>query len=220
MLERLRRLTRREKPINYALNELDLKLLPYLRDRRGFFIEAGANDGMSQSNTLYFERYRGWRGLLVEPIPALAEKCRTNRPRCLVENCALVSSAFTAPTISIRYANLMSVVDGAFKSKDEADHHVELGAEMQNVATYALEVPTCTLSALLDKHRIRSVDFLSLDVEGYELNALMGLDFDRHAPRFMLIEARYREEIDAFVGRWYRVVAQLSHHDVLYQRRR
>src|SRR6202008_2120463 len=76
---------------SFALGGLDLKLDEALgRQRRGFFVEAGANDGVTYSNTLFFERFRGWRGLLVEPLPELAARCRKNRPRCLVENCALV----------------------------------------------------------------------------------------------------------------------------------
>ena len=43
----------RQEQRSYALNQLDLKLLPYLGERPGVFIEAGGNDGISQSNTLY-----------------------------------------------------------------------------------------------------------------------------------------------------------------------
>ena len=101
---------------SFSLNELDLKLKPYLNFREGFFIEAGANDGVSQSNTLYFERYRSWKGLLIEPIPELAAQCRKNRPGCLVENCALVPFGFSEPQMAMSYCNLMSLVKGAMKS--------------------------------------------------------------------------------------------------------
>jgi hypothetical protein len=57
---------------SFGLNELDVKLANHIRFRRGFFVEVGGNDGISQSNTAYLERYLGWRGLLIEPIPELA----------------------------------------------------------------------------------------------------------------------------------------------------
>ena len=61
---------RRRKGIaSYSLNDLDLKLDAILEQRDGFYIEAGANDGLNQSNTVFFERHRGWTGLLVEPLP-------------------------------------------------------------------------------------------------------------------------------------------------------
>src|ERR1700686_1931252 len=49
-----------------ALHELDVKLNGVIERDSGFFIEAGAHDGFTQSNTYYLERFRGWRGLLVE----------------------------------------------------------------------------------------------------------------------------------------------------------
>lgn len=101
----------------FALNQLDIKLKKYLNFRRGYFIEAGANDGVKQSNTLYFEKYKGWRGILIEPIPNLAKKCRINRPKCIVENCALVPFDFQETYIEMQYCNLMSLVKGAMKSE-------------------------------------------------------------------------------------------------------
>lgn len=202
----------------FALDRLDVKLRRYLRRDAGFFVEAGANDGIEQSNTLYFERFRGWRGLLVEPIPELADRCRVNRPRCIVENAALVPAGYAGETVEMRYCHLMSVVRGAMRSEAEELDHLRRGAALQHVEMRDLVCPARSLSAILDRHRISEVDFLSLDVEGYELNALKGIDFERHRPRMMLIEARYRDEIDAFLQpRGFAVLAQLSHHDVLYQ---
>ena len=51
-----------------ALHGMDVKLDTILDKDGGFFIEAGANDGFTQSNTYWLERFRGWHGLLVEPM--------------------------------------------------------------------------------------------------------------------------------------------------------
>jgi FkbM family methyltransferase len=204
---------------SFALNELDVKLRPYLNFRRGFFVEAGANDGQTQSNTLYFERYLGWTGLLVEPIPALAERCRRNRPQCIVESCALVPFGFAGESVEMHYCDLMSTVKGAMKSPEEEARHLALGRELQQVDTYEVRAPARTLSAVLDQHQITKIDFLSLDVEGFELSALQGIDFEKHRPAVMLIEARYRDEIESFLQPLYEPMAQLSEHDVLYKRR-
>ncbi|MGB3512174.1 MAG: tetratricopeptide repeat protein [Microcoleaceae cyanobacterium] len=69
---------------SFALNQLDIKLTPYLSWENGFFIEAGANDGISQSNSLYFEKYKKWQGILIEAIPDLVAECRINRPYSVV----------------------------------------------------------------------------------------------------------------------------------------
>ena len=79
----------------YSLHELDEKLLKYLNYENGFFIECGANDGVSQSNTLLLEQKLNWSGLLIEPGLDNFHKCKHIRSKCIVENYALVSSEYT-----------------------------------------------------------------------------------------------------------------------------
>ena len=69
-----------------AGGDLDDKLAAYLNFRDAFFVEAGANDGVDHSTTYSLEKRRGWRGLLIEPIPELARRCAANRRRSIVEN--------------------------------------------------------------------------------------------------------------------------------------
>ena len=112
---------------SFALKGLDLALLPWLDFRDGFFIEAGANNGVKFSNTLFFERYRNWRGLLIEPIPDLAAQCRENRPACIVENCALVAGDSAQREVAMRYCNMMSIVKGAMHSEAGDLEHIRKG---------------------------------------------------------------------------------------------
>jgi FkbM family methyltransferase len=207
----------RRRVRSFALNELDRKLERFLNFDGGFFVEAGANDGLRQSNTWYFERYRRWSGLLVEPVPELARRCRKNRRRCIVENVALVPLDFDRPYVELTYCDLMSQVKGAMKTAEDERKHLELGCQIQKVRSYDFPSRAKPLSVLLDEHRIRRIDLLSLDVEGYELPVLQGLDFQRHRPHLMLIEARFRNEIERYLQPWYEPVAELSHHDVLYR---
>ena len=77
-----------------------------------------------------------------------------------------------------------------------------------------------TLSSVLDEAGAAQVDFLSLDVEGYEPIVLRGIDFNRHSPQFLLIEARdeaAREAIEAVIGSYY-LLDRLSPFDLLYAR--
>lgn len=212
---------RRRRSPNYGryfgLDGLDQRLADHLPRGKGTFVEAGANDGVTQSNTAHLEFTRGWRGLLVEPIPTLAAACRVNRPASVVEEAALVPPDRENAFVPMVYCGLMSVVDGSMKSDHEQTLHLQRGKEIQSLETYELQVPGTTLSRLLDRHGITSIDLLSLDVEGFEADALRGLDLSRHRPRYMLIEARFREDIERIIGDHYDVVTMLSRHDVLYK---
>jgi len=210
---------------SFALNKLDKKLAQYIDLKNGFFIEAGANNGINQSNTLYFERYKGWRGLLIEPIPELAAECKLNRPRAIVENFALVSSEFAEDYVEMEYCNLMSVVRSGLNSL-ETQSHIERGKRFlrENEQVYTINVPAMTLSEIINKHSISRIDLLSLDVEGYEAQVLKGINFDLHRPEFILVEVREKNEIESIIGKIYEPIAILSitdnYSDTLYRRRR
>ncbi|MGK7922824.1 MAG: FkbM family methyltransferase [Trichodesmium sp.] len=198
---------------SFALNQLDLKLTRYLNWENGFFIEAGANDGISQSNTLYFEKYKNWQGILIEAIPELAEKCRINRSKSVVENYALVPFDYDRDYIKMHYCNLMSFVDGAMKSEVEKEVHLRKGCQVQKINnSYEINVPATTLTGIFDKYGVKNIDLFSLDVEGFELDVLQGIDFDRYQPKFMLIEVRYRDRkaIDSWLRPLYEPIAVLS----------
>ena len=200
-----------------ALNGIDRKLERYLPFDGGYFVEAGANDGYTQSNTYYLERFRKWRGVLVEPLPALYERCRKERPRSRVFRCALVADDYEAPTAPMLGANLTSLVRGAQKSPQADEAHCRAGARIQETVVSEFDVPARTLTSVLDEAAAGRVDFLSLDVEGYELQALNGLDIERFRPRHILVEARFREEVERRLSPYYDALDELTHHDVLYR---
>ena len=206
---------------SFGVNKLDVEVAAHLARTGGIFVEAGANDGLAQSNTAYLEYYFGWRGLLIEPIPELARQCREKRPRALVEQCALVPFGFPDATISMTYCNLMSLVRGARGAREDDEAHVTAGLQYlrSGERPYAVKVPARTLTSVLGAHHISRCDLLSLDVEGYEAQVLRGLDFDRHAPRYILVEANNPAGIDSALGGRYDLVAHLSHHDRLYRLR-
>jgi FkbM family methyltransferase len=173
---RARQAPRGERVTSYAARDgkgipLDLRLGHFLDLRDGFFVEAGANDGLFQSNTALLERSFGWGGILIEPSPEACRHCRRNR-RAPVYNCALVADSYTASTVTGDFDGYpMGSVGGS-----------RLGREN------AFTVPARTLQSILDESEVSHVDFLSLDAEGYELEILRGLDFDRVTLSYMLIE--------------------------------
>jgi FkbM family methyltransferase len=201
-----------------ALHEIDAKLDAIIDRDGGFFIEAGANDGVTQSNTYWLEHARGWSGLLVEPMPELAAEARKDRPGSTVIQCALVAAGDPRTHLRMHFGDLMSMVDGA----READWP-EFGTALGWRDPYELEVEARTLSSLLDEIGAPEVDLLSLDVEGFEEPALRGLDLARHAPRYILVELHNRAEeqpkVDAVLTDRYAEHGWLSPMDLLYVRR-
>src|SRR3954467_13243874 len=76
----------------------------------GFFVEAGGNDGFTQSNTYALERRHGWRGILVEPVPELARACALERPGARVVRAALVAEDTPGAEVTLRFGGLMTLI--------------------------------------------------------------------------------------------------------------
>lgn len=192
-------------------------LRPYLDFDDGFFVEAGANDGFRQSNTYFLERYRGWRGILVEPIPELYHRCARERPRSTCVNAALVAPD-GPPTVTMRFSDLGSHIS--------TDLHGPLSAAEACWGwdtPYDVTVPARTLGQLLRNAGSPRVDFISLDLEGHEIPALLGLDLSRHRPTLVLVEAfEPRVALPRLLlalGGGYDLVDQLTDRDLLFRAR-
>jgi FkbM family methyltransferase len=200
-----------------AQHDLDRKLARYLDFRNGVFIEAGANDGLTQSNTYWLERFRGWRGILVEAVPDVAALCRRNRPRATVINAALVGSESTR-TITVTTGNLMGYVTGNFPNKEDEQRHRDLAVAYQNLPGLEdIEVPARTLASILEELSIDRVDLFSLDVEGYELEVFKGMNVEKHRPRYLCVEALVPDSMLVALNGHYEVVEQITSQDFLFR---
>jgi FkbM family methyltransferase len=206
-----------------ALHDMERKLDAAIDRDGGFFVEAGANDGFTQSNTYWLERFRGWRGILIEPMPTYYEECRIERPYATIVHAALVPADFDRTTVRMQFGDLMSSVHGAHGDAAAEREWVAPGLVLGWRDPYEANVPARTLSSILDEYRAPEVDLLSLDVEGFEAQALRGLDFNRHAPRWIVVEAHDieggRAAVEEVLGDRYTLEAQVSPLDLLYRRR-
>lgn len=217
--------------MSFALDDMDAQVLPHLSRHPGTFIEAGAYDGLTQSNTALLEFCFSWGGLLVEPIPELAARCRVNRPASQVEQAALVPPEYPDDSIEMTFCNRSSIVSGGRGSADADAAWLETCRKIPDqraVEPYEVAVPARTLSAIIEKHGISHIDFMSLDLEGYEGPALRGLDLARHRPTLLLVEiSNNPDAVETVLEPWYDRVAELSDHraedppwyDVLYRAR-
>jgi len=209
---------------SYGLNGLDRRVAKHLPKKDGFFVELGANDGVSTSNTLYLEKYRGWRGVLVEPIPELYRQCVKNRPKAKVFNCACVDGLDPSVTSAeMTYCNLMSIVNDAFQNEEDRKKWLEWGEKAQpGVRARRIVVPARTLASVLDDCGSPDIDFLSLDVEGYETQVLRGLQLERHRPKWILVETRLTpvETLLGQLGEDYEVVERFDGTDALLKQRK
>lgn len=160
----------------------------------GQFVEVGALDGVTYSNTLYFERELGWHGVLIEPNPIEAKKCAQARPGSVV-----VVAAVVAPE-EAGVPTTLQVVEGyeGLSSLRLQDRYVKQLPQIAAKLGYPLsvkgiQVETTTLDRIFEEYVTAPIDFMTIDIEGHELAALKGFALGiRWRPRILIIESTER----------------------------
>ena len=213
-----------------SINDLDRQistLLPNLLDSKTFYIEVGANDGITQSNTFFLEKKYKAKGMLIEASPSLYEKCFLYRSkRNIIENYALVSPSYKKKFVKLIFGNLFTTQP---KSNKGSLEHAKKGVirklpirkllGLPKDQVYNFYAPATTLNNLIEKHCIKNVDLLSLDVEGNELPILEGASLEKGHIKNILVETSDYETINNYlINSGYLFIKKLSIHDYLYTR--
>lgn len=204
--------------VDYRRIPLDHMLTEILNMQDGIFIEVGAHDGLFQSNTKLLEDYYGWRGILIEPSEIVFNKLIHNRPLARCFNCAL----------------------GTFEEHGTYAYGDFDGHAMSSLTGRLNRPKTCkvymrSLQSILDECGVNHIHFFSLDTEGYELNILKGIDFNKTTFDYLLIEIYphlYSDTVSFLDSKGYALVTCLSsynletnpfwdgtHNDYLFKRR-
>ena len=149
--------------------------------RDGFFLDIGAHDGVSLSNTYVLEQERGWRGICVEPIPGRFEECRKNRRSICIQGC-IAKSPGPSKFVIAQGVDMLSALACA-ASQEHYDRIRNEGATPVEV-----EVQCYTFNDIVATHDVKHIDFCSIDTEGAELEILATIDFAKYRPTCFTVE--------------------------------
>ena len=151
--------------------------------RNGTFVDVGGYDGVTGSNTFFLETHRGWTGTLVEPVSMQLEKAETIR-RCPCLGVAVAPKEGEAEFIEITqgYTQMSGLADSYDKALLSTVRKNKQHKEK------VLKVKTKTLSAILKESGTSDPDFVSLDIEGGELECLKSFPFKDHNVAIWAIE--------------------------------
>lgn len=151
-----------------------------------FFVDIGANDGLTCSNTAYFEIDLGWDGICIEPHPEAFIKLKAAR-KSKFYNCCISNEEKEIDFLVVKgYAEMLS---GIFNDYDPL-HIKRINDELQvnGGSKEIIKIESKTLSSILEESGINNVDYLSIDTEGSELNVLKGIDFGKFNINIISVE--------------------------------
>lgn len=182
-----------------ANNSLDKKLQRYIDYYNGYFVELGANDGINQSNTFFFEKKRNWKGVLIEPYKNNYLECIKNRSKKNKFYCAAcVSNKFKNKTIKLIYANLFTADINSNKNFDQIVKNSKNLKQVNNPFYFRSKARTLN-NILKSAKSPKKIDLLCLDVEGSELEVLKGINFMDFSFKYILIESNEFKKIRFFL---------------------
>ena len=177
------------------------------KKKRGFFVDIGAHDGVNINNSYLFERL-GWNGFCVEANPKTFEELKKNR-KCDTYNLAIFSKNIGTTTL-VASDSECSALDTL--ELNLTQHHKDRLDELGQTKTFSVQ--TATFNEVMQNYpNIFHIDFMTLDVEGGEMEVLKGIDFDKYSFSVMTIEHNYTESkeeqiIDFLHTKGYRVLLQ------------
>lgn len=180
----------------------------------GTFVDIGANDGVTFSNSYFFEKNLGWNGIAIEPLPGAFEKLKKARS-CICINAAVAAKSGTAAFYKAQGS--VEMLSGLVSSYDPR-HLDRMKNEIRsNGGSFeTVNIQTVCLNDVLKKHNINSVDYLSIDTEGSELEILQSINYEQYKINAISVENNYNDNrIKPFLeSKGFVLIAQLGEDEI------
>jgi len=200
----------------YSQGKEELIVRHFFRDRRdGFFLDVGCYKWRDLSTTYYLESALGWGGIAIDALDDWREGYERNRPRTRFRNYVVgeVDGGEATFFVSVYGRGVSSTsrnwIRGFFKAT----------APDTKPKIKKIRVPQTTLNALLEREGVETIDFLSMDIEGSEPQALAGFDIDRFRPQLVAIERQPQPHMQKvlayFEAHDYELISSYLEHDVI-----
>lgn len=184
--------TKNKSNPTYSQYKQDLLIDKLLkRKNHGYFVDIGAHDGITYSNSYFFEHVRSYNGVCFEANPVVFETLTNNRTCLTIQGAVGASHDFVTFVKCTGFAEMLSGI------KDFRDERHKLRTEeviqKHGGTIEEIKVKSINLNQWLQEREIRNVDFISLDIEGGECEVLKTIDFSKINLSIMAVELNYPE---------------------------
>ncbi len=167
--------------------------------RNGVFLDIGANDGVTLSNTFFFEKELAWKGICFEPLLVAFNKLQAARSSININACASNEDKIDYFLSITGYGEMLS----GLKSNYDERHlqRIEDTIKEFGGSKNEIEVQCFDINKILKQHHFTQIDFISIDTEGNELEILKAIDFSQIHVKAITVENNYKStEMASFLS--------------------
>jgi FkbM family methyltransferase len=160
--------------------------------RGGVFADIGAHDGITYSNSYFFESVRGWTGICIEPNPDVFARLTANR-RCQALQCCVAAEEGIVPFRKLSgHSEMLSGIAANY----HPEHRERIERELKEFGgdSLTIDVPARTFPGIAAASGLSVIDYLSIDTEGGELGILRTIPFERLRVHAISVECNFEDE--------------------------
>ncbi|MFE5320267.1 FkbM family methyltransferase [Paenibacillus sp. NPDC056579] len=175
----------------------------------GYFVDIGAYDGVTFSNSYFFEKQMGWNGICVEPMPHIYNQLIRNR-KCVCIEGAIAGEEREQDFLVAKGVEMLSGLVDSYDIR-----HLNL-IDSYKGEKEIIRVNTFKLQSILDNNQIKHIDFCSIDTEGSELKVIQSIDLDKVDVRCFVVENNYHDSVlrEYLLSRNYSLVERIVVDDI------
>jgi len=159
--------------------------------KNGVFVDIGAHDGVSISNSYFFEKNLEWDGICIEPMPELFKELEKNRDCIKINGCAWENDTTKTFRLISGYAEMLSGILDTYDERHK--ERIDLECRIHGGTYEDIEMRCYNVNNLLEKHELFDIDFMSVDTEGSEFDIIKNIDFERFNIKIVLVENNYND---------------------------
>ena len=186
--------------------------------RDGIFVDIGAHNGSTYSNSLFYEEDLGWKGICVEPMPEVFAQLQQCRKAICVQAC-ITNTTGIKDFLRVTSPHIDTEMLSGLLDKYDPKHLQRVNHEIAHYGgkKEVIQVMCYTLNDLVKEYGLPYIDYLSIDTEGGELDILKSINFDTLAIHIIDVENNFPNDasIRLFMeSKGFRFVARVNCDEV------
>ncbi len=183
-------MSRKSKYYSQCRQDKFLNRIIFRNKKNGFFVDIGAHDGVTISNSLFFEKFNSWQGICIEPNPNVFFKLEANRKSTNINACIGDDNKKVRFTQIEGYSEMLSGITGNYHLKHL--QRIDEDLSKKGGKRTEIDVDMITLDSI-EGLKNRKIDFVSIDTEGNEFEILKSINFKALDITALVIENNYRD---------------------------